>query len=112
MAGAPSARRVTDSMDTKGSDPGSDPFEKLRELRMTTMSRRRDRRRLLTAAIGAIALAACDATSGTGPVQDKVLRVGFQKYGTLIPLKTRGTLEEQLKPRGWSVQWKEYPAGP
>src|SRR5205823_12105586 len=40
------------------------------------------------------------------------IRIGFQKYGTLVLLKTRGLLEERLKPLGWSVQWTEFPAGP
>src|SRR5262245_61119976 len=79
---------------------------------MTRKVQRQDRRRLLTVAIGVIALAACEVKSGTSRADDKVLRVGFQQYGTLIPLKTRGTLEEKLTPRGWSVQWKEYSAGP
>ncbi len=44
--------------------------------------------------------------------EDKVVRIGFQKYGTLILLKTKGLLEEKLKPRGYAVEWTEFPAGP
>lgn len=41
-----------------------------------------------------------------------VLRIGYQKYGTLILLKARGTLEKRLAPLGVSVTWTEFPAGP
>lgn len=40
------------------------------------------------------------------------LRVGYQKYGTLVILKSKGTLEKRLEPLGVKVQWTEFPAGP
>ena len=40
------------------------------------------------------------------------LRIGYQKYGTLIILKARGALEQRLKPLGVDVTWTEFPAGP
>lgn len=40
------------------------------------------------------------------------LRIGYQKYGNLILLKGRGTLEKRLTPLGASVEWSEFPAGP
>jgi sulfonate transport system substrate-binding protein len=40
------------------------------------------------------------------------LRVGYQKYGTLVILKARGTLEQRLKPLGVEVKWTEFPSGP
>lgn len=43
---------------------------------------------------------------------DKVVRIGFQKYGKLVLLKGKGTLEGKLKAIGYSVEWKEFPAGP
>ena len=43
---------------------------------------------------------------------EKVLRIGVQKYGTLILLKTKGLLEEKLAPLGYQVEWTEFPAGP
>jgi sulfonate transport system substrate-binding protein len=43
---------------------------------------------------------------------DKVLRIGLQKYGSLVLLKERGTLEQRLAPEGWQVTWTEFPAGP
>ena len=47
-----------------------------------------------------------------GHTEDKVFRIGFQKYGTLILLKARGSLEQALAPLGWTVTWTEFPAGP
>lgn len=58
---------------------------------------------LLTAAIsyGAISQAQADT-----------LRIGYQKYGTLVLLKARGTLEKRLAEQGIQVQWTEFPGGP
>ena len=43
---------------------------------------------------------------------DKVVRIGFQKYGKLVLLKTKGTLEAKLKALGFTVSWTEFPSGP
>lgn len=43
---------------------------------------------------------------------DKVLHIGYQKYGTLVILKGHGTLEKRLAAQGVQVQWTEFPAGP
>src|SRR5580704_10697518 len=43
---------------------------------------------------------------------DKVLRIGYQKYGTLVLLKARGRLEKRLAPLHVQVKWTEFPAGP
>ncbi|KSW22553.1 MULTISPECIES: sulfonate ABC transporter substrate-binding protein [unclassified Pseudomonas] len=40
------------------------------------------------------------------------LRIGYQKYGTLVLLKARGTLEKRLAEQGVKVQWTEFPGGP
>jgi sulfonate transport system substrate-binding protein len=37
---------------------------------------------------------------------------GFQKYGKLVLLKSKGTLEDKLKALGFKVTWTEFPAGP
>src|SRR5258708_5166598 len=55
-----------------------------------------------------IALAAVGASYG----QDKVVRIGFQKYGKLVLLKSKGTLEDKLKEAGYKVVWTEFPSGP
>jgi sulfonate transport system substrate-binding protein len=62
----------------------------------------------LIAGAGALAPLAARAADGNA----KVLRVGYQKYGTLILLKARGTLEKRLAPLGVTVEWREFPAGP
>ena len=43
---------------------------------------------------------------------ERTIRIGYQKYGTLILLKGKGTLEEKLKPLGVSVKWAEFQFGP
>jgi len=43
---------------------------------------------------------------------DKVVRIGVQKYGTLIILRERRLLEQALQPLGWGVTWHEFPGGP
>jgi sulfonate transport system substrate-binding protein len=51
--------------------------------------------------------------SGTTVAADtQVVRIGFQKYGKLVLLKNKGTLEARLKPLGFSVTWTEFPSGP
>jgi sulfonate transport system substrate-binding protein len=56
------------------------------------------------------------AIAGLGPrparAAGKVLRIGVQKYGTLIILRERHTLEQALQPLGWQVTWHEFPGGP
>jgi sulfonate transport system substrate-binding protein len=42
----------------------------------------------------------------------KQLRIGFQKAGLLAVLKAQGSLEQKLKPLGYTVSWYEFPAGP
>ena len=43
---------------------------------------------------------------------DNVIRIGYQKYGTLVLLKARGSLEKRLAPLHVEVQWTEFLAGP
>jgi sulfonate transport system substrate-binding protein len=43
---------------------------------------------------------------------ESVLRIGYQKYGTLVLLKAKGTLEKRLAAQGVEVQWTEFPGGP
>src|ERR1700748_2120162 len=52
------------------------------------------------------------AAVGTSYGQEKVVRIGFQKYGKLVLLKSRGSLEEKLKTVGYKVVWTEFPSGP
>lgn len=43
---------------------------------------------------------------------ERKLRIGIQKYGSLVVLKERGLLEKRLAPQGWTVAWTEFPGGP
>jgi sulfonate transport system substrate-binding protein len=67
------------------------------------------RQLLLSAVLAAAALwsfaPGVDAAGNT-------IRIGAQKYGKLILLKSRGTLEKRLAPLGYTVSWAEFPAGP
>ena len=64
-------------------------------------------------ALGLLSAAALGVFAGAAGAQDKsVLRIGYQKYGTLTLLKGRGTLEQRLAGQGITVKWTEFPAGP
>jgi sulfonate transport system substrate-binding protein len=67
-------------------------------------------RRWITSAVLSISLVAATVSGSYG--QEKVVRIGFQKYGKLVLLKGRGTLEDKLKPLGYRVSWTEFPSGP
>lgn len=60
----------------------------------------------------AVAAVTALATGGLAHAEDGVVRIGFQKYGTLVLLKGKGALEEKLAPLGVTVKWIEFPAGP
>src|SRR6185295_5904111 len=63
--------------------------------------------------IAALTVAAVVAgASGTAGAEDKVIHIGFQKYGKLVLLKNKGTLDAKLAPLGVSVAWTEFPSGP
>ncbi|TLP78522.1 sulfonate ABC transporter substrate-binding protein [Pseudomonas nitroreducens] len=70
---------------------------------MRTLTLRSGLAALLIAALSYNAQA--DEQSGT-------VRIGYQKYGTLVLLKARGTLEKRLAEQGVKVQWTEFPGGP
>ncbi len=42
----------------------------------------------------------------------QTLRIGVQKYGTLVIIRERGVLEPLLARQGWRVTWAEFPGGP
>ena len=66
--------------------------------------------RVMAAAI--LSMSTVVAGVGASYGQDKVVRVGFQKYGKLVLLKSKGTLEQKLAPLGYKVVWTEFPSGP
>jgi len=72
------------------------------------MTMRFSRRGVLSAGLGI----AAGLATGPAWADEKTIRIGFQKYGTLILLKGQGVLEKALEPLGYSVSWTEFPAGP
>ncbi len=44
--------------------------------------------------------------------QERTVRIGYQKYGTLVVEKARGTLERRLAPLHVHVTWTEFLGGP
>ena len=74
---------------------------------------RRIVQRLIAAIVLSIGIVA--AAVGTSYGQDdqaKVIRIGYQKYGKLVLLKSKGTLEPKLAASGYKVVWTEFPSGP
>ena len=68
-------------------------------------------RRAFTAVVaGAIATPLMQAR--LAGAADKVVRIGYQKYGTLVLLKGKGLLEKKLKSIDYTVEWTEFPGGP
>src|ERR1700709_2660036 len=65
---------------------------------------------MMTAAVLSMGIVA--VTVGVSYGQDKVVRIGFQKYGKLVLLKGKGSLEAKLAPLGYKVVWTEFPSGP
>jgi sulfonate transport system substrate-binding protein len=63
-------------------------------------------------AVAVLSMTTALAGVGASYGQDKVVRIGFQKYGKLVLLKSKGTLEPRLKALGYSVVWTEFPSGP
>jgi sulfonate transport system substrate-binding protein len=77
---------------------------------MTALSRTRLARLCAAMLLGAIGVAAGRPSTATGA--DLTLRIGVQKYGTLVILQHRGSLEKRLAARGVTVLWTEFPGGP
>lgn len=67
---------------------------------------RRIIQRLIAAIVLSIGIVA--AAVGTSYGQDKVVRIGYQKYGKLVLLKSKGTLEPKLAADGYKVVWTEF----
>jgi sulfonate transport system substrate-binding protein len=51
-------------------------------------------------------------TTNAARADSSTVRIGFQKYGTLVLLKEKGLLEPKLKSLGITVVWTEFPGGP
>ena len=75
---------------------------------MRTVTLRRSLVALFAAAISFGAITQAQAA----PDNKSVLRIGYQKYGTLVLLKANGALEKRLAAKGIDVKWTEFPGGP
>jgi sulfonate transport system substrate-binding protein len=62
--------------------------------------------------LAATLLVAAVGVASAADAADRTIRIGFQKYGTLILLKGKDALEEKLKPLGVDVKWAEFQFGP
>lgn len=72
-----------------------------------------NRRTLLAAGLGLAAwLGAKPLRAAPERAAPKTLRIGYQKYGTLVLLKGRGDLDRALARQGVAVAWSEFPSGP
>ncbi len=69
-------------------------------------------KRLFGWVAGAAALLGVALSPLAASAADKAVRIGYQKYGTLIILKEQGLLEKALAPLGYTVTWTEFPGGP
>ena len=67
-------------------------------------------KRWVARAVLSVSIVAAAVSASYG--QEKVVRIGFQKYGKLVLLKSKGSLEEKLKAIGYKVVWTEFPSGP
>lgn len=69
------------------------------------------RRSIMLGGIAAIFGMVATASSARSAAA-RELRIGVQKYGTLVILRERHLLEPLLAKLGWSVRWTEFPGGP
>jgi sulfonate transport system substrate-binding protein len=81
---------------------------------MTNSNHKRQAKRRTLGLLSAATLGVIAAGLPTlaGAQAKGVLRIGYQKYGTLTLLKGRGTLDKRLNAQGIDVKWTEFPAGP
>lgn len=61
---------------------------------------------------GLVLAASLPAAARAAEAKPDSLRIGYQKYGILVILKSQGNLEKRLKQQGIKVEWTEFPFGP
>src|SRR6204780_4563910 len=79
---------------------------------LSAMFRRTIVTKFVTTIVTPIVLLLALGPFANGQNADTVVRIGYQKYGTLVLLKARGSLEKRLAPMHVEVKWTEFPAGP
>ncbi|MFD1260287.1 sulfonate ABC transporter substrate-binding protein [Entomomonas asaccharolytica] len=65
---------------------------------------------LKTAIIVAVSLVTFQVSASEQKATE--LRIGYQKYGNLLLVKTKGNLEQRLAKQSIQVKWVEFPGGP
>ena len=61
---------------------------------------------------GLILLVANLSLTGAAHADATPVRIGYQKYGSLVLLKATGAVDRRLAALGYRVQWSEFAAGP
>jgi sulfonate transport system substrate-binding protein len=69
-------------------------------------------RRYVAGCIALFCVTGAGLTGSIGCKKAETVRIGYQKFGVLLVLKERGTLEPLLKASNVSVEWSEFPSGP
>jgi sulfonate transport system substrate-binding protein len=67
---------------------------------------------LLVAACSPSQPPANQAEASPSPVQERVVRIGHQKFDPFTLVKARGGLEKRLESLGVTVEWTEFQSGP
>lgn len=63
--------------------------------------------------IPVLLLMGCELEKASSSSKEKhVVRIGYQKNGPLVILKSLGTLEQRLEAEGFQVEWREFQQGP
>jgi len=59
-------------------------------------------------------IALCFAQASPAAEADALtlVRIGYQKYGSLNVVKAEGTFDQEMAQRGIKVRWTQFPAGP
>jgi sulfonate transport system substrate-binding protein len=79
---------------------------------MTNTTRRHFSKAISRFTVGATLTALGLLGTAQAWADNALVRIGYQKYGTLTILKGKGDLEKRLAPLGVNVKWVEFPAGP
>jgi aliphatic sulfonates family ABC transporter substrate-binding protein len=69
-------------------------------------------RRFFLVGIATMALVAVIASPAGAAEPVKEVRIGYQKIGALLVTKARKVLEQRFEPRGITVKWVDFQAGP
>src|ERR1700675_2414508 len=80
----------------------------------TTRFEAKLRSEFLFALLVAAAFALFFATNSKAAESDglSLVRIGYQKYGSLNVVKAQGTFDRERAQRGIKIQWTQFPAGP